>query len=159
MNLTEILFLMTDNFQYVWKNNSIRQTVWRLPLSIKSLWVRATLQTLYERTLTLMIRLRLRSVCEEANCPSRHQLLWMHRWFIPEPRRQQSCAIFSQRAGRVKIARSPLGPSALAWRLSKNKNRPLGYVNMADENLLSRSRSTGASRPRVTPGNKERAAF
>lgn len=57
------------------------------------------------------------------------------------------------------FARTLRGWSALSRRLLKNKNRPLGYVNMADENLLSRSRSTAASRPRVTPGNKERAAF
>lgn len=36
----------------------------------------------------------------------------------------------------------------------KNKNRPLDYVNMADENLLSWSRTDVASRPRVTAGNK-----
>lgn len=82
-----------------------------------------------------------------------------------EPRRHLSSALhcssgelFSPRKGRVKTPPLPTAPSAVR-RLSKNKNRPLGYVNMADENLLSRSRSAAASRPHVTPGNKERAAF
>lgn len=67
------------------------------------------------------------------------------------------CNVFPTRPERVKTSRVLDGPSA--WRLSKYKNRPLSYVNMADENLLSRSRSAAASRPRVTLPNKERAAF
>lgn len=47
-------------------------------------------------------------------------------------------SIFPTHKGRVKSFALRAG---VCSRLSKYKNRPLGYVNMADENLLSRSRS------------------